>query len=240
MDPLRAIIHPTIGIFTNVGPAHGENFKSDLEKAKEKAVLFREAQTLVYCRDHAVVREAVMATALDKQCTLRDWSRGESAFVHLIDERRHGGDMRLRMLHGLRELAIDLPFTDKASVENAMHCITLLLHLGHDPEWIAGRVRELEPVAMRLQMLDGVQGSTLINDAYSNDLASLGIALDHLNAIAQERRRVVVLGEIHGSGSSSSELYGRVAGQLERARVDQLLGIGPGIKAEAEAFRGTT
>lgn len=238
MERLRAIIRPDIGIFTNIGPAHGENFKNDLEKALEKAVLFREARTLLYCRDHAVVHEAVMRSGLDKQCALRDWSREGSAFVRVIRQERTPHGTRIVALHGPREHAFEIPFADAASVENAMHCISLLLHLGHDAEWIAARLRHLPPVAMRLQMLDGMHDSTLINDAYSNDLASLGVALDHLNAIAQDRERVVVLSDIVESGLAPKELHGRVARLLDRARVRRLLAIGPAMAAHRGSFSG--
>lgn len=236
MERLRAIIRPDIGIFTNIGPAHGENFKGDLEKALEKAVLFREARTLVYCRDHAVVHEAVNRSGLDKQCALRDWSREGSAFVRVIRQERTPTGTRIVALHDLKEHAFEIPFADAASVENALHCITLLLHLGHDAEWIAGRLCHLPQVAMRLQMLDGVHDSTLINDAYSNDLASLGVALDHLNAIALDRERVVVLSDIVESGLAPKDLHGRVARLLDRARVGRLLAIGPAMAAHRGSF----
>jgi alanine racemase len=134
--------------------------------------------------------------AVLKNATLCDWSRERSAFVHVIREQRTANGTRITVLHDHAERSFDIPFADAASVENTMHCITLLLHLGHDAEWIASRTVRLEPVAMRLQLVDGVNGSTLINDAYSNDLSSLAIALDHLNTVAHDRERIVVVSDI--------------------------------------------
>ncbi|MBK7295659.1 MAG: hypothetical protein IPI91_02875 [Flavobacteriales bacterium] len=53
MERLRSVIRPTIGVITNVGPAHGENFKDDHEKAVEKLGLFHDVDVLIYC---AIIR----------------------------------------------------------------------------------------------------------------------------------------------------------------------------------------
>ncbi|MBP6392010.1 MAG: hypothetical protein KA175_04000, partial [Flavobacteriales bacterium] len=75
MARLRPIIRPTIGIFTNIGPAHGENFPNDPAKASEKLELFREVRTLVYCADHATVQHAIKERGLDQHVELCGWSR---------------------------------------------------------------------------------------------------------------------------------------------------------------------
>ena len=57
MMRLKNIIQPSIGIFTNIGQAHSENFESLKEKTKEKASLFTEVEKLVFCKDHKEVNE---------------------------------------------------------------------------------------------------------------------------------------------------------------------------------------
>ena len=47
MEQLAKIIRPTIGILTNLGPAHQEGFSSDAEKLSEKMRLFEGAEWLV-------------------------------------------------------------------------------------------------------------------------------------------------------------------------------------------------
>lgn len=238
MARLRPIIRPTIGVFTSLGPAHGENFPDEGTKAREKLELFRDAQVLVYPGDIAPLHAAVKSLGLDRHLLTRTWSREGSAFAHLLREERVEGGLRLTIGHGADDFAVHLPFDDHASVANAMTCITLLLHLGRTPAWVQERLPQLHAVAMRLELLDGVNGSLLINDAYSNDTASLAIALDHLAAHATDRERVVVLGDIHDSGEAQDVLYGRVAGLLRRAGVERLLGVGPRIAAHATLFGG--
>src|SRR5690606_38426101 len=59
MQNLQKVIRPTIGIFTNIGSAHSEGFSSVEEKVREKLRLFTETPVVFYCRDHALVHNAI-------------------------------------------------------------------------------------------------------------------------------------------------------------------------------------
>ena len=59
MQNLKDIIQPTIGIFSNIGAAHGKNFDSISSKVEEKLKLFHNVDTLIYCLDHKEIKEAV-------------------------------------------------------------------------------------------------------------------------------------------------------------------------------------
>jgi UDP-N-acetylmuramyl pentapeptide synthase len=53
MENLRKVINPDIGIITNIGDAHNENFPDHESKAREKLKLFSNASTIIFCRDHS-------------------------------------------------------------------------------------------------------------------------------------------------------------------------------------------
>lgn len=55
MSALRAIIQPTIGVITNIGDAHQENFKSKEEKCREKLSLFHDAKVICYDADDELI-----------------------------------------------------------------------------------------------------------------------------------------------------------------------------------------
>jgi alanine racemase len=238
MDRLRPIVRPTIGVFTNIGPAHGENFPSDAAKALEKLKLFNDADALVYCADHAVVREAIARSAIGQRLHLRSWGRTEGAWLHVTFEQRVEHGTRITAARDGQDVVFDIPFTDSASVENALHCVTLLLHLGHTPAWIAERTPHLPTVAMRMEMVEGVHGITLINDAYSNDAASLAIALGQLERVAAGRPRTVVLSDILESGDAPEVLYHRVGAMLAHAGVGTVLTVGPALHAQRHHLPG--
>ncbi len=59
MEALERIIRPTIGVFTCLGDAHQENFTSMEQKCREKLLLFRHAEVLVYAEGNPVVDACV-------------------------------------------------------------------------------------------------------------------------------------------------------------------------------------
>lgn len=238
MRRLRPIVAPTIGIFTNIGPAHGENFTDDHAKAREKLELFRECPVLIHCLDHAHVKAVIAESGYAQRGKVVAWSRTTPCFLQVTRVERFARGSRIVAQHAHAQVVFEIPFSDEASLENALHVITLLLHLGHAPEWIADRLEQLTPVAMRMELLEGVNASTLINDVYSNDLASLSIALDQLAMVAGDRPREVVLTDIVESGRPAEQLYRQVAALLRKAAVRQVTGIGPGMMAQAGLFGG--
>ena len=52
MSRLREVIDPDIGVITNIGDAHSENFGTIEAKAREKLKLFKDSFIIIYCRDH--------------------------------------------------------------------------------------------------------------------------------------------------------------------------------------------
>ena len=66
MERLARVIQPTIGIFTNIGPAHREGFASKLDKGREKMRLFDTAETLIFCADDEKIALAAREWAAEK------------------------------------------------------------------------------------------------------------------------------------------------------------------------------
>jgi alanine racemase len=105
-------------------------------------------------------------------------------------------------------------------------------------EEIAERMRHLEPVAMRLEVKEGKRGSTLINDSYNADIASLDIALDFMARRPERegRERVLILSDLLQTGQNSRSLYRKVATLVESRGVKRIIGIGPELKASGARF----
>ena len=89
---------------------------------------------------------------------------------------------------------------------------------------------------MRLEMKNGINNCSVINDSYNSDIGSLTIALDFLNQQKQHVKRTVILSDILQSGKNEANLYKEVAGLLKAKAVDFLIGIGEAISRQAESF----
>ncbi len=85
------------------------------------------------------------------------------------------------------------------------------------------------PVAMRLEVKEGLYDSVVIDDSYNSCVNSLSIALDTLNSVAAGRPTTLIISEILQSGVSAEQLYGEVQRVIERAGVDRVIGVGSNI-----------
>lgn len=237
MDYLQPIIAPTIGIFTNIGHAHDENFINRIQKAGEKLKLFTKVETLIYCIDQKELQEGIIKSGLLKNISTFVWSRNTTADLQIVETKAENQFTQITALYKNENIYIEIPFSDEASVENAIHCWATMLLLGFQQNMIARRMRALQPLAMRLEMKAGMNNCTIINDSYSNDIDSLSIALDFLNQQRQHRRKTVILSDILQSGRSDTHLYNEVSELLNRKQVDRLIGIGKGISRQASLFK---
>jgi Alr-MurF fusion protein len=235
MERLEPIIRPTIGVFTNIGEAHAQGFDSRAEKAAEKLKLFDHAETLIFCGDQPQTVAAI-AHWRHQSIKLFSWGHSQADGVCIRSTETHDGWTTIGVSYEQLDLTFSVPFTDHASIENAMHCLCVLLLLKQPAEKIAACMQELSPIAMRLELKNGINHCSVINDSYSADLNSLTIALDFLAAQQQHTRRTVILSDFLESGREETALYATIAQALAWTKVDRLIGIGPRISAHATTF----
>lgn len=240
MEALQKIIQPTIGVLTSLGAAHQENFSSIEEKCKEKLLLFKDTQALVYQMDDAIAAKCIEDFSYDR--TLLGWSeknKDAAFFVEKISK-----DTTTSTIEYCWQTAtkgkFTLPFIDDASIQNCITCAAISLYLGMKPETLAERMPMLEPVAMRLEVKEGQHGCTLINDSYNSDINSLDIALDFMNRRPdqQKRARTLILSDILQSGQTEKQLYCDVAELVQKRGIKKFIGIGSALMRQQEVFDG--
>jgi alanine racemase len=241
MDVLEHIIHPDIGIFTNIGAAHSEGFLSQRQKIAEKLHLFAHTPVIIYCRDYPEIHEAMLRlhtqTGDGIKRRLFAWSDKGDAELLTKSKKKNGSHTDISALYAGRKISVRIPFTDAASVENSIHVWCALLLLGLDDASIAARLAHLQSVEMRLQTHRGINGCIIINDAYNSDITSLAISLDYLESQRQHSRHTVILSDMLQMGKPDGELYEEVASMLARRDVSRFIGIGPALWRYKTAFR---
>ncbi len=236
MNYLSPIIQAEVGIFTNIGQAHQENFNKLEEKIQEKLNLFKDSKTLIYCKDHSLVHQEIQKTNYLKKQTLLTWSVKEESDLQILSKETKQHSILLNALYKGQNINLEIPFTDRASLENLMPIWLLLLHLDFSTEWIQNKVSALHPVAMRLEQKEGINACTIINDSYNSDLNSLSIALDVLANQDTDKQKILILSDIIQSGQNTEQLYSEVNHLIKNKQVDYLIGIGENITKSQNIF----
>ena len=236
MEKLNEIIQPTIGILTNIGEAHSEGFKDVDQKVAEKIKLFEKAGLVIYCSDEWLADKAIvlkyesLTHKTDKQpFKIFSWGKIQKADLQILEINKTPTHTEIIAVYQNSETAITIPFTDDASIQNAITCWCVLLHFGIKDAVIVKRMKLLQPVNMRLELKKGINHCTIINDSYSADLNSLHIALDFLNQMSGVSKRTVILSDFFQTGMNDEELYERIAADLVQHKIDRLIGIGLSI-----------
>ena len=231
MLALHDMIQPTIGVFTCLGSAHQENFRSLDEKCTEKLELFHDAEAVVYCSDDPVVSRCMRRSGYKGERLT--WSREDKeATLYVKGATNAHLSTKVEYIYKGVEGSYEIPFIDEASIDNSITCAVTALQLGVTIEELTERMPQLEPVAMRLEVKEGQHGCTLINDSYNSDINSLAIALDFMNRRPehQGRSRTLVLSDIDQSGEDPHSLYDKVMRLAESRGINKFIGIGKEIK----------
>ncbi|MDD3789340.1 MAG: Mur ligase family protein, partial [Petrimonas sp.] len=236
MEHLETVIRPTIGILTKIGEAHQENFTSQQQKCLEKMELFANCEVVIYDEDNELISQCADTMLLSQKAFT--WSRKQSdapLFISKIEKKSVVSTLHYSFLQF--EHSVDIPFTDDASIENAIHCLATLLYMHIVPEEISERMLKLEPVAMRLDVRQGKNNCIIINDTYNSDINSIKIALDFQNQRKMEKplKKTLILSDILQTGMVPKSLYKRVAEMIEESGVQKIIGIGYDISDNAEA-----
>ena len=236
MENLQKIIQPTIGLITNIGEAHSEGFANNEQKVTEKIKLFKEAAQVVFGYNNQLVLKSVQEWKNEKipasdnePFTLFGWGESEDAWLQITDLKKDTSSTSIIGFIGRQTQHIDIPFTDNASIENAVSCWCVLRILNVSQPVIESRMKNLQPVNMRLELKKGINNCSVINDSYSADLSSLNIALNFLDNQTGSAKKVVVLSDFLQSGLEENELYRKIGRTLQNHSLYKIIGIGERI-----------
>ncbi|MEO9021440.1 MAG: bifunctional UDP-N-acetylmuramoyl-tripeptide:D-alanyl-D-alanine ligase/alanine racemase [Ginsengibacter sp.] len=237
MKNLEKVISPTIGIFTNIGNAHDEGFKNRKQKIHEKLWLFQKSDCLIFCADDEELgREIKTFGQKHSQLRLFPWGKKKGNALQIKTIKTKQSYSVIEALHQNKNISIRIPFTDEASIQNALHCLSVLLILQKNKKEIINHFHSLYAIAMRLELKQGINQCNIINDSYSNDLYSLEMALDFLNQQRQHKTHTLILSDILQSGVAPEKLYAAVATLLQQKNVDKIRGIGQDISSQQNEF----
>jgi Alr-MurF fusion protein len=221
MENLQKMIQPTIGVLTNIGSAHDEGFMNSEQKIKEKLKLFATSDVLIYQKNNVVDG---LISPNQKTFT---WSfTDKNAAVYIV---RNKKSIDVHTKNEIVSWQVDLIAKNDATVENTISCLMVLLSLKYDIATIQSRINLIYPIEMRLQIKDGINNSTIIDDSYSSDYQSLKIALDFLENQKRHKNKTLILSDIYQSGLSKIELNSKISDLIIANKIDKIITVGENV-----------
>ncbi len=221
MQNLAGIIHPNIGILTNIGNAHDENFISTQQKAEEKCRLFANCDTVITNGDNQSIIDTIHQAS---KATLITWGSNAYNSIRILAQEKRESETVVAFNYQNKTYELIIPFTDEASIQNIITCTATLLYFKIEVSAINERLQTLQPVDMRLQLVPAINNCALINDSYSFDIASFAVALDFMQQQNQFEQKTVILSDIPGLNSNGA--YAEITFMLKARGITKVIIIG--------------
>ena len=220
MVNLASIIQPTIGIITNIGTAHQEGFESVEEKIEEKFLLFKHASIVI--GPYTILKNQKK----DAPQKYLSWGDDPKADLYISQIALEQKKSILSVQYQGELFSLTIPFTDQASIDNTITCCLVLLHLKWNWEMIQKQVASLAHLDMRMQIKKGINGCSILNDSYSNDLYALQIGFAYAKQQAGPMPITLIVSDF-GHAQYANINYEILLEQLVSWPIKKLITIGP-------------
>jgi len=223
MEALEKIIQPQFGVLTNIGNAHDAGFNDTKHKLEEKSKLFTNCQTVVYNKQNRLISQNFKQNF--KKNTL-GWGGLDNADLKVESTEIIRNGTNLKIIWQKKQHSFWLPFVDEASIENATICLLCALYAQLPVDHIKNKLATLPAIAMHMELMEGINQCSIINDSYSNDLESLNIALDFLSRQSIYEKKTLILSDFEQVKISREELQTHLIKILNTKKITRLIGVG--------------
>jgi UDP-N-acetylmuramoyl-tripeptide--D-alanyl-D-alanine ligase len=230
---LVEIAAPKIGLITNVGAGHLENFEGISGVARAKGELFinlpADGVALINA-DDPEVRALPVANGVRRVC----FGTGQEAAVRAEKIASHNGAVSFDLVIEQAAQRVVLPLPGRHNVANALGAAAAAMVLGVGLKEIASGLEAFHPCPGRMELLELPGDIVILEDSYNANPLSVHAALDALHDLSATGRRVAVLADMLELGPSAPELHHQI-GCIAAKRADWIFTYG---KLAEEIARG--
>jgi UDP-N-acetylmuramoyl-tripeptide--D-alanyl-D-alanine ligase len=224
IDVLARLVCPTIGVITNIGPAHLE-FLGSMEKVAEaKGELLHNLSshaTAVLNADDVyfgLLRSKVSGTAVS-------FGMKNEADVSALRIRQHAEHTDFTIKACGMTADIRLRAAGMHNVSNALAAAAAAIAVGMPLDALKQGLNDFSPVAMRSEVKE-VRGRTVLADYYNANPASMDAAIRTLVSLSAGRKTIAVLGDMLELGTASVEAHRQVGRTAAQCGVHVVITIG--------------
>ncbi|MBS4206955.1 UDP-N-acetylmuramoyl-tripeptide--D-alanyl-D-alanine ligase [Bacillus sp. FJAT-50079] len=253
-DVLRAgeYFKPTIGIITNIG-AHHLNYCKTPEayiaaKGEMIEALHHEGVLIINADD--VNSKKLDLTNYRGRIIKVGTSQGCDFKAENIHYWQNG--MKFTLVHKKQQYPLFVPGFGGHQVYNALSTLAAVYEVGMNIPEAAKRLASFQNLNKHLQMHEGINQSTILDDTWSITTTSLEAALKVINEIGKDKKKIAILGTLTDLGSWGYVIHEKAGEIIHRIGVDVLITIGMhakimadqavklGLQAEVYTFQNST
>ncbi|RUT36382.1 UDP-N-acetylmuramoyl-tripeptide--D-alanyl-D-alanine ligase [Paenibacillus zeisoli] len=229
---LSKLAEPETAMITNIGESHLLQLGSREEIARAKVEILagmKPGGLLVYNGDEPLIPMVLQEPDTRKPDNLKLSTYGVNS---TNDDYPTGmmfqsGGTVFTSYSGHSDTAYRIPLLGEHNVINALGAITVARHYGVTEANIVEGLEQLELTSMRIEMIEGVSGIAILNDAYNASPTSVKAAIGVLEKMKGYRRKVAVLGDMLELGGLEERYHEEIGQFITPDKVDLLYTYGP-------------
>lgn len=234
IERLSQITAPTLGVITNIGPAHLELLGSIEGVVEEKGALLTHVEHAILNVDDPMTPR--LAGRVCGQITTFGWQNDADISAGEIEIDSLGKPTFTLTIGGKEIDRVHLPCLGKHNIYNALAAAGVGIWAGLTPTEICTGLERFQPADMRMQPMVH-NDLRIINDAYNSNPESLKSALAFLSDIKTAGKRIAILGDMLELGEHSHTLHLKT-GQAIPTNINLLITVGPHSRAIGEGAEG--
>ncbi|WP_342591558.1 UDP-N-acetylmuramoyl-tripeptide--D-alanyl-D-alanine ligase [Paenibacillus shirakamiensis] len=232
IELLSKLARPETVIITNIGESHLLQLGSREEIARAKLEILaglRPGGLLVYNGDEPLIRQV-----MNEPTTIQPEGMNTLTYGFGPDHDDYPTGMLFQSAgtvftsySGSDEEAYRIPLLGEHNVINALGALLIARHYDVPEDKIREGFAHLELTSMRIEMIEGISGITILNDAYNASPTSVKAALGVLESMKGYRRKIAVLGDMLELGDREEEYHESIGAFITREKADHVFTYGP-------------
>lgn len=225
---------PTIGIITNIG-AHHLNYCKSPEayiQAKGEMVKILDQSGVLIINSEDKNTEKIDISNYHGQ--IIKVGKDFSSHFHASDIQYNKNGMKFTMRHQSNQYPVFVPGLGEHQVYNALAAIAAVHKMGVTIPEAISRIETFQNLKHHLQVFEGLNGSTLLDDTWSITTTSLEAGLKVLNDLGKEKKRIAILGTLTDLGSWGYIIHKQAGEIICQIGVDVLITIGKHARIMAD------
>jgi UDP-N-acetylmuramoyl-tripeptide--D-alanyl-D-alanine ligase len=222
-----------VGVVTGVGPVHIEFFKTVDRIAKEKSVMVSQVDkngwAILNCdNDHVcdmaeLAKSRVITYGIDKD----DADIRATDIKISASEGEQISGISFKLSHKGNSVPIFLPnILGRHMVYAALSAISVGIIHGMNLVDIAHALRSFRAPRGRMNLIDGIKYTHIIDDTYNSGPDAAIAALKLLGELPASGKKIAVLGDMLELGDHSEDSHRSVGEQVANSQVDYLITVG--------------
>lgn len=214
---------PDIAVVTAVSEEHMEFFGTLEEVAKEELSIAKVAKLTVVNRDDVSEDYAKYA----ETSSIDTYGLGEKAEYRLAVEPASPLDGRIGKLITPEwgETSVTVQLVGEHSLKAAVAAACVGAKLGLTSQQVVMGLSKIKPVPGRMQVLRGLEGSTIIDDTYNSSPLAAEAALKTLIEI-EAPQRIAILGSMNELGNTSAQAHEKLGKLCDPGMIEWVVTIG--------------